>query len=233
VKTLQVGILIPWVNTAMEEEIPSLVHSDIGLHWSRLRPGILPKNGHDISYLEHMLLSIPNALSRFDGLDLHVIVLGCTSANFTGVCSDIEIPGAYRHVKFVTAFDAIVLQIEKIKAKRLLLFAPYDRRTIDAEVGLLESYGVDVVKHVALAYRDEIRFITAEQIYDVFAREYTECDAVLFSCTALYTLEAISNIKRELFIKATLLSSNTAISNTLNDFYKQYYPCKGEIVGYG
>lgn len=215
-------MLIPWVNTAMEEEIPSLVHPDIGLHWSRLRPKVLPKNGHDTGYLKDMSLSIPEALSKFDGLDLHVIVLGCTSVSFTSSCTEIEIPKTYRRIKFITALDSIILQIKKIKAKRLLLFAPYDKCTIDTEVKLLVSYGVDVVKYVPLIYKDEIRYISAEQIYHTFMKEYSsQCDAVLFSCTALYTLEAIDSIKRGLRIEIPLLSSNNAISNTLNDLYYQ------------
>ncbi|MFH1547513.1 MAG: hypothetical protein ABIC57_03430 [bacterium] len=223
-KVLQVGMLIPWVNTAMEEEIPNLVYSNIGLHWSRLRPNILPMNGHDTSYLESMLSSIPDALSKFDGLDLHAIVLGCTSACLIDSCSDLEISAPYKRIKFITALDAILNQIEKIKAHRLILFAPYDTHTIQAEVELLQSHGVDVIKSVSLAYEDEIRFITSTQIYEVFVKEYTpDYDAILFSCTALYTLKAIDIIKRNLLIETPLLSSNIAISSTLNDLYCQHY----------
>jgi len=224
-KTLQVGILIPWVNTAMEEEIPYLTHPDIGLHWSRLRPNVLPKDGHDDSYLEHMLVSIPEALSKFDGLNLHVIVLGCTSATLAGCCSKIEIPEPYRNLEFITAFDAVIFQIRKIRAKTLLLFAPYEQDMIEAEVQIFKSRGVDIVKYVSLPYQDQIRYITPMEIYDLFIKEYTpQCDAVFFSCTALYTLEAIDIIKRGLHIEVPLFSSNTAISIMLNDLYNHRCP---------
>ncbi len=219
-KTLQVGMLIPWVNTAMEEEIPALVHPDIGLHWSRLRPFILPINGHDTSYLESMLAAVPDALSKFDGLNLHIIVLGCTSASLA--CSSISVPETYRQSKFITAFDAIIIQLNKIAARRVLLFAPYDKRTLAAEVELLKSGGFEVIKSIPLGYNNEIRYISTEKIYSIFVREYTaDCDVVLFSCTALYTSEIIDNIKKRLDLKTPLLSSNTAIAQTLTDFFYQ------------
>lgn len=219
-KRLQVGMLVPWVNTAMEEEIPSLVHPSIGLHWSRLRPRILPRDGHDDSYLEHMLLNIPDALSCFDGLDLDIIVLGCTSASFSTCSPGIEVPDAYKGSRFIGAFDSIILELKKIQAKTLLLFAPYDRLAIDAEAAALEARGLTVVRRVPISYSDQIRYITPEQVCDIFSKEYSpECDAIVFSCTALYTLEAIGMIKRGFRIEVPLLSSNTAISSTLNDLY--------------
>jgi len=228
-KALQVGMLIPWVNMAMEEEIPNSVHPNIGLHWSRMRPKILPKDGHDTGYLKYMVLALPNALSGFDGLRLQVIVLGCTSVSFGNFCSSIEIPKAYKNSRFITAFDSIVLQIRKLEAKNILLFAPYDKGTIDAEANMLETCGVNVVKCVPLTYKDEIRYITTEQVYDTFEKEYTsQCDAVLFSCTALYTLEAINNIKTRLNVEIPLLSSNSAISDTLNDLYHEHHYQPGE-----
>ncbi len=228
-KALQVGMLIPWVNTAMEEEIPNSVNPNIGLHWSRMRPKILPKDGHDSRYLRYMLLALPTALSCFDGLKPQVIVLGCTSANFGNFCPSIKLPKAYTNSRFITAFDSIVLQIRKLKAKNILLFAPYDKGTIDAEASMLKACGVNVVKCVPLTYKDEIRYITTEQVCDTFEKEYiSQCDAVLFSCTALYTFEAINNIKIRLNVEIPLLSSNSVISDTLNDLYNDY--CQiGEI----
>lgn len=228
-KVLQVGMLIPWVNTAMEEEISTSVHPNIGLHWSRMRPKILPKDGHDTSYLEHMLLALPDALSGFDGLKLQVIVLGCTSVSFGNLCSSIKIPKAYRNSRFITAFDSMIFQIKKIKAKNILLFAPYDKSTIDAEADMLEACGLNVVKCIPLTYKDEIRYITTEQVYNTFEKEYTsQCDIVLFSCTALYTLEAINNIKTRLNVEIPMLSSNSAISDTLNDLYHEHLCQPGE-----
>lgn len=220
-KKFQVGLLIPWVNTAMEEEIPFLVNPGIGLHWSRIRPAVLPRDGHDNSYLEYMLSGIPDALSRFDGLDLQVIVFGCTSASLIESCTRFEAPEAYQHSVFLTAFDTIIFQLNKIQAKTILLFGPYEHSILSVEAGSLQQAGITVRKAVPIEYAGEIRHISADQVCRTFLREsYSKCDAALFSCTALYTLEAIRELRIARAIETPLLSSNTAIADTLNDLYE-------------
>lgn len=214
-KKTQVGLLIPWVNTAMEEEIPYLVHPDIGLHWVRLKPKKMPRDGHDTSYLESMIASIPEALSRFEGLIFDIIVLGCTSASFYSDLNKI-----YRgNSRFVTAFDAIIFQLKKLKAHKILLFAPYDATSLQREKELLERHGFSVLESVMLTYKYEIRYISAEYIYSTIIRHYLECDAVLLSCTALYTLDVIKKIENYHPSLAPVISSNLAIARTLNDIY--------------
>ncbi len=222
VKTFHAGLLIPWVNTAMEDEIPELVHPDVGLHWSRLRPQTLPLDGHDTRYLDSMMSSIPHALSEFDGLNLNCIVLGCTSVSFASACTRDGIPSEHNHQPIFSAFDAILHGIEKGKVRSLIVFAPYDVETLEGEVALLRSYGVEVIRGVALDYKDEIRYISEEQICSAVAREYRLCDAVLISCTALYTIDVLRRLKRELRVNSMFLSSNTAIAELLNDLFHEH-----------
>ncbi len=178
---------------------------------------------NDLKLTLMMLQYIPDALSQFDGLNLQVIVLGCTSASFAANRPNINIPERYQYVKFISTFDAIIAQIKKTAAQNIMLFAPYDQYTINAEVELLNSYGINVAKSVSLNYVDEIRYIGEEQTYRYFLKmRSVECDAVLFSCTALYTLKVIRWIKAELDTNIPLLSSNTSIANTLNDLYQNY-----------
>lgn len=220
-KKLQVGILVPWVNVAMEEEIPSLLNQEIGVHWSRLRPSKLPDDGHDSSYLELLLSDVPNALSKFDGLDLDAIVLGCTSASFScpfkweNYYSPQSSP-----TEMLSAFDTVTIQLRKLGSRKLMLFAPYEASILTKEVSALEQAGFGVIKAIQLGYDKEIRFISPSQICETFAKTYTGgCDAIFFSCTALYTLEAIDIIRQTCDPGIPLLSSNTAIANTLNDLY--------------
>ena len=39
-KLKRVGILIPWVNITLEDELGRLIIPEIGLHWSRIEPKI-------------------------------------------------------------------------------------------------------------------------------------------------------------------------------------------------
>ena len=219
-KMFRVGILIPWVNTTMEDEIPILLHPDIGIHWSRMRPRILPRNGHDSSYMEMMIKDMPYALSKFDGLDLQTLVLGCTSASILETSKIIKIPKKYRNTRFISAFDSVIGQLTKLSAKNIMLFAPYDLKTIEAETYALKKAGFLVNKSVILDYDKEIRFIPSSKIIEIFLSEIIEgIDAVFFSCTALYTVSAFSELQSSHNVTIPLLSSNIAIAREINDQY--------------
>jgi maleate cis-trans isomerase len=122
----QVGALVPWVNTAMEEELPFLVGSSIGLHWSRLRPQMLPMNGHDPSYMKSMLDAIPDALSEFDGLRLDAIIFGCTSAE---ACYDMSL---YQRVgcEYFTALRSLIYATKSAGVHNISLLSGYKSKRI-------------------------------------------------------------------------------------------------------
>lgn len=220
-KRFRVGILIPWVNTTMEDEIPILLHPEIGIHWSRMRPKILPRNGHDTGYMEMMIKDMPYALSKFDGLDLQTLVLGCTSASIMETSKLIKIPKKYRDFRFISAFDSVIGQLTKLSAKSIMLIAPYDVKTIEAETFALKKAGFLVKKSVILDYDHEIRFIPPSNIIEIFLKEIIEgVDAVFFSCTALNTVTAFSELQNSHNVTIPLLSSNIAIAREINDQYK-------------
>jgi len=124
-KEYKVGLLIPWVNTAMEDEIPLLVNKRVGLHWSRIKPSKGPKDGHDDTYLDSMIEDIPNALSRFGELKLDLVILGCTSATITNEEKNLSIIWKNQKARYVSTMDAMVAQLRKYGAKKVMLFAPY------------------------------------------------------------------------------------------------------------
>ena len=220
-KNFRTGMLVPWVNTTMEDEIPTIVDSRIGLHWSRLRPNYLPHDGHDSSYLTQLLDDVPNALKKFDGLDLNTIVLGCTSASIIDGCKSLEIPDNYRTKNFITAFEAVVSYIKKISAHEIMLFAPYESHVIDDEINALASRDIKVVKAIKIDYVNEIRFISPSDLYKIFLAEYSNrCDGVFFSCTALYTLDVISYLQQVQDVHTPIFSSNIAIAMTINATYE-------------
>lgn len=219
-KNFRAGILIPWVNTTMEDEIPILLHPDIGIHWSRMRPKKLPRNGHDTGYLNMMIKDMPIALSKFDGLDLQTIVLGCTSASILATNNLLKIPKRYQGVRFISAFGSVIGQLSKLSAKNIMLVAPYDVKTIEAETNALKNAGVLVKKSVILDYDHEIRFIPPTNIIKIYLSEIISgVDAVFFSCTALYTVSAFLELRNSYNVKIPLLSSNTAIASEINDQY--------------
>lgn len=228
-KKFRAGLLIPWVNTAMEDEIPTLVNRNVGLHWSRLRPSRLPLDGHDDSYLQLLLDDIPNAITKFDGLDLQTLVLGCTSASVVNDGNDLVYPGKYQHIEKITAFDAAANYLKQKSAHDVILFGPYQEHILESEVKALNRLDVKIAKAVKINYDQEIRFISSIDLFKKFQAEYSpNYDAVFFSCTALYTLEVIRFIREMQNIQIPIISSNTAIALMLNNLYNQKYPSQIE-----
>jgi len=219
-KEYKVGLLIPWVNTAMEDEIPLLVNKRVGLHWSRIKPSKGPKDGHDDTYLDSMIEDIPNALSRFGELKLDLVILGCTSATITNEEKNLSIIWKNQKARYVSTMDAMVAQLRKYGAKKVMLFAPYTKEMISSEISLLERFNITVSKAVRIDYFDEIRHIRPVDIFNTFMREYKSGpDAILFSCTGMYTLEAFKKIHRGINLSVPLISSNSAIGSIINDMY--------------
>jgi maleate cis-trans isomerase len=87
-----------------------------------------------------------------------------------------------------------------------------------AERAILNREGINVIRDVALSYKDEIRHITTSAIVDSVQENYTsECDCVLISCTALYTIEAVAALSILLPPDCLVTSSNLAIAARLNN----------------
>lgn len=219
-KPYQVGILVPWVNTAMEEEIPLLVNPAIGLHWMRVRPTTLPIDGHDTSYLKGLLEGMPSALTGFDGLNLQLIMFGCTSASVLSKTIGPVLPSNYQDAALWTAMDSLVYQLNRLNAESITLFAPYENAVLNSQARMLEESGIRVRKTVQIYYQSEIRHISTNVICDALSKELKHQDDVaVISCTALHTLAAVRRLRVRFDVKMPLITSNTAIAFSLNDFF--------------
>jgi maleate cis-trans isomerase len=146
-------------------------------------------------------------------------VIGCTSLSVA--CTEpaiSKLTAMGRPLPVITAFSAILARLEKVRASRILLLAPYDSQTLEKEANLLEACGYTVVKRVQLGYEKEIRFIETDYLCEEFMQHYsTGLDCAVFSCTGLYTVEAINRLTILLDNHCVLISSNTAIAAMLND----------------
>jgi len=160
-----------------------------------------------------MLDAMPRAMSAFDGLRLDAIVLGCTSAE-----ARYELSAAHTNdCEYFTALRSLVYVMKFFGAHRIMLVAPYDPITMAAERASLRREGLDVIKEVTLSYRDEIRHIpTSDIVHSVRSEFSSECDCVLLSCTALYTIEAVAALSAILPSSCLITSSNLAIAARLH-----------------
>lgn len=221
VKEYRVGMLIPWVNTVMEDEIPLQIDRQIGLHWTRLRPKLLPNDGHDNSYMASMIKQIPSGIASFDGIPISAICLGCTSASFDNSFGCLKQNNKSSQIKFFTAFEAVIIKLKKLNAKKISLFAPYDLGTIKNLIKGLSENGIEVINSTQIQYKKEIRNIRQQDLKKLLSMtEIKNVDAILFSCTGLYTMNLFKEIKDEFNLKTPVLSSNSSISDLINSLYR-------------
>jgi len=161
-----------------------------------------------------MLDAIPSALSEFDGLRLDAIVFGCTSAEAR---YDFKV-NQREGCKCFTALQSLIYAAKSVGARNILLVGPYDTLTMAAEKAILHRGGVNVLRAISLPYKDEIRHITSAAIVESVQKNFSsECDCVLLSCTAMYTIDAVAELSPLLPPDCLVTSSNLALAAQLND----------------
>jgi maleate cis-trans isomerase len=161
-----------------------------------------------------MIDAIPGALSEFDGLRLDAIVFGCTSAEARYDMLVNQREGC----EWFTALHSLIYATKSSGVHNVLLVAPYDPFTMAAEKAIVNREGINVIRDVFLPYEDEIRHIATAAIVESVQENFSpECDGVLLSCTAMYTIEAVAALSLLLPPGCLITSSNLALATRLNN----------------
>jgi maleate isomerase len=210
-QTVHVGALVPWANLAMEAELPFIFPGRMVWHFARLVP---PSQTTEIDtdFLQGMIEAIPPATFAFSRLPLDVLVFGCTSASFSYselVAGRLQAASTTR--PFLTAFTAIEHVLHYFDARRIVLLTPYEGTITQAEVQAFTESGIEVLGASALGYRDGIGDIETDALLAAYRScRVPEAQAIVISCTALHTLEAIRLLEAQAGVP--VISSNTALA---------------------
>ena len=198
------GVLFPPGNVAMERELHRRMPAGVSMHCNRLsRP--------DSSLSEESLLAMANSVDRA-ARDLaqtypEVIIYGCTSGSFlSGAEKDTDIADRIEDVTgipAITASTAVRSALHAVGAKTVYMVTPYPDDLNREEVAFLAHYGIQVAGWDSLqcSSSEQIREVDSERVAEmVFAhrREIDACDGIFISCTALFTVDQIDRIEREL-----------------------------------
>ena len=204
------GVLVPWANYAIESELPYIMPQNVTWHFARLVPAT-NSTELDQSFLQAMVDATRDSVFSLSKLNLSGIAFGCTSAGFSYPGQLSRMFGtANEETPVLTAFEAIVDVLAYVGAARITLITPYEEWLTEIEVAAFAKAGIDIATCKSLGYKDRIDSITADEI----VRAYQGCrnskpDAVVLSCTAMHTLEAIYQIENATSIP--VISSNTAM----------------------
>ncbi|MEV4580279.1 aspartate/glutamate racemase family protein [Nonomuraea jabiensis] len=207
-----VGVLVPWANTVVETELPEWGRGLAVWHYARLAPahGGTTLDG---DFLSGLIEAVPEALHQLSRLSLDQVYLACTSAAFTHLDRLAEVT-AGSQVRVVSAFEAILAQLQKRGARRIALVTPYPSEVTEVEVIQFAERGVLVTGSASLGLADGYAEVTLNQqaaLVDQLGKEAVrQADAIVLSCTGWPTKAAITMLRRRL--RRLVTSSNAAIA---------------------
>jgi maleate cis-trans isomerase len=224
-KNTRFGVIVPWINRTVEDELPLLVDEAVGLHWSRVRPNPLPRDRDDESYLPSLVMELPRAVEELGPSDLDEVIFACTSACFD---SHLVLPGIGRPI--VTAFGCVVSQLQK-NAGKILLCTPYSESLTNALRAQLEQVGFSIANSVVIRSSSEFRDIDSQTICSALSREFTPTiDRILILCTALRTLVLSELLSKDYGITVPVISTVSAMAAHINDHASQLHLSSGSVV---
>lgn len=206
------GVLVPWANSVVEEELPRWAGTAVVWHYARLVP---PSLGTDLNedFLAGLLSAAPTALGQLAALRLQRVYLACTSAAFMlpGLAKAAAV-GAF--VPIVTAFDAILAVLQLQEARQIVLLTPYPEEICETEANTFRNCGITVTGYATLNMTDGYAAIKPGEVRDlakrVSPRAVEEAQAIVLSCTGWPTFSLCKALGREL--GKEVLSSNRAIA---------------------
>ncbi|MGW1146951.1 maleate cis-trans isomerase family protein [Streptomyces sp. NPDC002454] len=200
---VRVGLLLPWANVAVEEELPRIGLRNAVFHHARLVPSSRT-TAVDASFWHGLRDAAVGAVASLVHVPLDSVVLACTSAGFTG--------GPPLPAGTITAFDVLVDALKAVDAQRVVLATPYPHRVTLAEATALRAAGFTVLAHVGLddGYADIPSRVVRRLLRDLPAGSMGAADAVVLSCTGWHTLSCVEPLEREL--GKPVISSNLAIA---------------------
>lgn len=198
------GVMVPWANLAVEEELPAMLGPQHATHVARLVPASLGTALTD-EFLDGLVAAVPGALQQLSQLRLDAIAFACTSAEF-GRLAD------HASCLIVTAYDAIRAALDRRGIRKVHLVAAYPADVCNAEAFALKRDGFDVVSVVGLDQWEGYEQIESKTLLAAALQGSERADAVVLSCTGLRTRRVLADLKAS---GVVAMSSNSALAEQL------------------
>ena len=206
------GLLVPWANSAVEDELPRFLKADAGWHVARLVPATR-STALDDRFLDGLIDAVPAAIGQLARLDLSGIGLACTSAGFHDAARlRRRVRQTSASVEVISAFDAICRSLRRLAARSIMLVTPYTEVVTAREAQALCREGFEVVGSAALGRTDGFSEIDPGELVRARYALAGAADVTVVSCTALRTVEAIDRLEGD---GVGTLSSNSCLAAAL------------------
>jgi maleate isomerase len=207
----RVGVLLPSVNTVLEQELPSVANSLLTFHFHRLAL----EAGSDRDALEAMAARAPASATLLTHLKPSALLYGCTSGSLIGGRAlDERLADALTGVvkaPVVVAAASVAAALKILHVKRVAAGTPYLPWVSGRMCDYLRSHGLDVVAVRSLGLVDglAVAALTPEEVASL-ARSVDrhDAEAIFLSCTDLPTFGVIESLEQDL--GKPVVSSNSA-----------------------
>jgi maleate cis-trans isomerase len=214
-KRYRAGLIIPWMNTALEDELPSLLPAAIGLHWARMVPETWPRDSQDERYLPSMMADALQARRSFTGIFLDEVIVGCTSLAFDRN-SQAQLASLAQEEGWVCAHDTIVASWRERRGTPVTLFGPYGADILDRAAAVFVEAGVPIKRAIRIPYSGEIKDIEPLRIVELILKaDLPARSTVIVSCSALYTIDIPKRLESHGRGDLHFVSSNLSIADHL------------------
>lgn len=198
-----IGVLVPWANMVVEDELPRLRPDGVVFHYARMVPPS-QTTALDETFLDGLRAAAPAAVASLSRLPLEGVLLACTSEGFTRTHEE----------GVVSAFDTLTTALARLEARRIALATPYPEPITQREADAFTARGFEVTAHASLGRDDGYPDVTPAEITSLVAgidpRALARADTLVLSCTGWPTLDVIVGLEHDLGMP--VLSSNVAMA---------------------
>ncbi|MBB5687738.1 maleate cis-trans isomerase family protein [Sphingobium boeckii] len=212
----RIGIVVPSLNTIVEDDLRRFLPADIGYHIARLR---LRKTAGKVTR-EALVEAAGEAIEQCTLLadaDLDAIAFNCTGASITGgpegarkLADDITLATS---APATTTALAVVAALRAVGATKIVHICPFAPEFAQDEATFLRDSGFEVVGSRGLGFTDAkvAAQMSPEEIIEIIAAtDIRDADAIFLACANVRATEAVAALEAR-FGKPVIASNQAVI----------------------
>ena len=213
----RIGVLVPYTNTNLEQDMILLRPRGIALHFQRM-------GGYDLDEIpdESQMAGLGASdrtvpLRLLAGCRPDVVMYGCTSATLThGSSFDQGLAATIRDtmgVPSITAAGSLVAAMHAMGIRRIGFSSPYVGTINDRAIAFFADAGVETVCRADIG-RELGNYgqgeLTPDEVYGLATRaDAPDADAIVLSCTDMRSVEVVERLEADL--GKPVITSNQAM----------------------
>lgn len=205
------GIILPSVNTVVEDDFRRFPVGGVATHVTRIRLKAATTDAQ-VEALEEA----PDAAGRLGDAGMDAIMLACTGASMVrgadGNGHFAESVKPHTDVPVSTVAEALICALNALGLRSVSLFTPFDEAITQMEAGFLADSGFGVSATRSLGFRNA-RLCAELSVDDLVAEgaslDRAGSDGVILSCANIRGFEAASVLERK--IDKPVVATNQAM----------------------